>query len=123
MIKFKQNYFYLTVLLFAVEVCIALFLDDRLIRPLVGDVLVVILIYCFLRAFLEIRIVSAIGFVLGLAYAVEWAQYFQIVDRLGWRDNKLLATVVGTTFDWKDLVAYTIGAAIVLGLEKQNFRF
>ena len=39
------------VIIFLVEVCIALFVRDRFIRPYVGDMLVVVLIYTFLRIF------------------------------------------------------------------------
>lgn len=38
--------------LFIVETLIALFLRDAFIRPYMGDVLVVILIYCFVRIFI-----------------------------------------------------------------------
>ena len=38
--------------LFIVETLIALFVRDAFIRPYMGDVLVVILIYCFVRIFI-----------------------------------------------------------------------
>ena len=53
-LTFNRKYFYLTVLLFLIEVCIAVFIDDQFIRPFVGDVLVVILLYCFVKSFLKI---------------------------------------------------------------------
>ena len=43
---FRPIYFYWTIVLFFVEVLIALFVHDGIIRPFLGDVLVVILIYC-----------------------------------------------------------------------------
>ena len=48
MLLFRRSYFSFFVLLFIIEVLIALFVNDRLIRPYVGDFLVVILIYCFI---------------------------------------------------------------------------
>jgi len=51
MLVFRKTYFVAALLLFAAEVCIALFFHDRFIRPYFGDFLVVILIYCFLKSF------------------------------------------------------------------------
>ena len=42
----------LTILLLFTEVMIALFVHDKFIRPYVGDVLVVICIYTFVRIFI-----------------------------------------------------------------------
>jgi hypothetical protein len=117
MIKFNAKYFYLAVLLFLIEVLIALFLDDRIIRPFVGDVLVVVLIYCFIKAFWPIRPSTAALGVFAFACLIEGLQYLRLVDRLGLRDNRLIATVLGTTFDRKDILAYAIGAALVLAVE------
>ncbi|MFT5385169.1 MAG: hypothetical protein ACI81W_002574, partial [Saprospiraceae bacterium] len=40
----------MTAFLFLIEVGIAVFIQDRIIRPYIGDLLVVILIYCFIRS-------------------------------------------------------------------------
>ncbi|PZV02367.1 MAG: DUF2809 domain-containing protein [Leptolyngbya sp.] len=117
MFRFNSKYCYLAVLLFLVETAIAIFLDDRIIRPLVGDILVVALIYCFIKAFWRIQPVPAALGVFAFACVVEGLQYLQLVDRLGLRDNRLIATVIGTTFDSKDILAYAIGAALVLVVE------
>jgi hypothetical protein len=117
--KFKRNYFYLTILLFLIEVSIAIFINDRFVRPLIGDVLVIALIYCFIQTFWNVRVTIAIAFVFGLACTIELAQYFNFVDRLGLRHNQLMATILGTTFDWKDIIAYAIGAVVVWWCEKK----
>lgn len=117
MLRFNTKYFYLAILLFLVETAIAIFLDDRIIRPLVGDILVVTLIYCFIKAFWQIRPIPASLGVFAFACVIEGLQYLQLVDRLGLRDNRLIATIIGTTFDSKDILAYAIGAALVLVVE------
>ena len=38
MITFNKNYFLSFAILFIVEVLIALYIDDRIIRPFVGDI-------------------------------------------------------------------------------------
>ncbi|ELS30906.1 MULTISPECIES: DUF2809 domain-containing protein [Pseudanabaena] len=113
-LTFKYKYFYLTVLLFFIEVGIAVFFNDQFIRPFLGDVLVVILIYCFVKTFWKIRPNIAALSVLVFACAIEGLQYLNLVDRLGLRQYKLLAIILGTTFDWKDILAYVIGTAIIV---------
>ena len=52
MLRFQKRYFIITILLFVVEIFIAVFIYDQFVHPYVGDYLVVILIYCFLRSFI-----------------------------------------------------------------------
>jgi hypothetical protein len=118
MLTFNLKYFLFACALFIIEVFIALFVHDSFIRPYVGDYLVVILIYCFVRAFIRASsLIVAIG-VLLFAYAIEVLQYFRIVDRLGLSDNVIAKTVIGYGFEWWDLLAYTLGVATVLILER-----
>ncbi len=117
MLTFNKKYFILTVLLFIVEVLIALFVRDRFVRPYVGDVLVVMLIYCFLRSFFRIGIVPAAVLVLLFAFTVEALQYFRFIELIGWEHNRIARTVLGTHFTWNDIVAYVVGVAIVLVAE------
>jgi Protein of unknown function (DUF2809) len=114
MVRFNLKYFCLTILIFLIEVLIAVFFNDQFIRPFIGDVLVVILIYCFVRAFWKVRVNVAIASIFIFSCTVEILQYFNLVDRLGLRSNKLLSIILGTTFDWKDLLAYAIGSGVVL---------
>ncbi|BAZ12997.1 hypothetical protein NIES4071_48310 [Calothrix sp. NIES-4071] len=120
MFKFKKTYFYLTLALFLIEVCIAIFINDIFIRPFIGDVLVVILIYCFIRAFFNIQSSITAVSVFTFACMIEILQYFNFVDKLGLRDNRILAIALGSTFDWKDIIAYAIGAITVFLLENKT---
>jgi len=43
--------------------------------------------------------------------------YLDLLGKLGLSQNKLLRIILGATFDWKDILAYFLGAAIVLGWE------
>ena len=119
---FSQKYFYLTVLLFLIEVCIAVFIDDQFIRPFIGDVLVVILLYCFVKSFWKIRSNVAALSIFVFACVIEGFQYLNLIDRLGLRQYKLLAIILGTTFDWKDIFAYALGTAIILAWENRAVR-
>jgi len=119
-LTFNRKYFFLTVLLFLIEVYIAIFINDQLIRPFVGDVLVVILIYCFVKSFWKVRSRVAAISVFVFACAIEGLQYLNLVDRLGLAQNKILATILGTTFDWKDILAYALGTVIILVWESRS---
>ena len=116
--KFKLPYLLSFCLLLIIEVGIALFINDAIIRPFVGDVLVVIFIYCFVRAFTKFSYLKVVIGVLLFAYLVEAIQATSFIDWVGLSDNKVAKIVLGSTFDWKDLLAYTVGAVLILIFEK-----
>ncbi|MBN4004441.1 MAG: DUF2809 domain-containing protein [Nostoc sp. LPT] len=117
MFIFNKRYFYLTLILFFIEVCIAVFVNDTFIRPLIGDVLVVILIYCFVKAFCNIHSSIVALSVFAFSCTIEFLQYFNFVNNLGLQKYKILAVALGSVFDWKDIIAYAIGIITVLCLE------
>lgn len=117
MFRFNKIYFLIFLMLLWFEVLIALFMHGNFIRIYVGDFLVVILIYCFIRSFIEIGIVPSILATLLFAYAVELGQYFSIVNHLGLQDNRIATTLIGNAFEWQDVLAYTLGGLIVLLIE------
>ena len=116
--RFKPYYFFWALLLFLIELFIALFVNDAFIRPYLGDVLVVILIYAFVRSLFKYSIRTVAVGVLLFAFGVEILQYFQIVEVLGLGSSKLARTIIGTTFVWEDFLAYTLGILILLGCER-----
>jgi hypothetical protein len=117
-VRFNLPYFLLTAFIFAVEVLMALYAHDRIVRPYIGDLLVVVLIYCFVRTFLNSPILPTAISVLIFSYVVEWLQYFHIVNLLGLQDSKLARIIIGTSFEWIDLLSYTVGICLVLLGEK-----
>jgi hypothetical protein len=118
MLSFNVKYLLLAAILFAVEVGIALFITDSIVRPFVGDALVVVLIYCFLRTFLNLAYWKIALGVLLFACAVEVLQYFDYVARLGLENNRAISTILGRTFEWKDFIAYFAGFLLILAVEK-----
>ncbi len=113
-IGFYKKYALLAVLLFVVELTIAVFINDAFIRPFLGDVLVVMLLFCLCKSFVKVSDHGLIGAVLLFSFAVEIGQYFRLAELLGLMDCKVARIVIGSTFDAKDLLAYAIGAALVL---------
>ncbi len=122
MFQFNRNYFILTILLFLIETAIALYLHDNFIRPYFGDFLVVILLYCFVKSFVNVSVWVAAGLVLLFSFAIEIAQYFNMVEKLGLQHYKVAKVVLGNSFAWMDLLAYILGILIVISIEKIYFR-
>jgi len=120
--RLNKTYLALTILLFAIEVMIALFVHDNFIRPYVGDVLVVILMYCFVKSFLDVPTFALAGGVLLFAFAIEGLQYLKIVNVLGLENSNLARTVLGTSFAWLDMLAYVVGTGVVLMAERNQIR-
>ncbi len=118
MLTFNYRYFLLALIVFFVEVLIALFVHDSIIRPYGGDYLVVILIYAAVRTFIKGSPWKIASGVLLFTCALEVLQYYQIVDRLGLSGNQLAKTVIGYGFSWWDILAYALGVVTILMLEK-----
>jgi len=98
--------------LFIVEVVIALYVHDGLIRPSGGDVLAALLVYVAFRV--VIRRASSLRLALAafsVGACVEIFQGLQLPERLGLTHYAVLRVVVGTTFQWGDLLAYAMGAS------------
>lgn len=115
---FNGKYLFLAIIIFVTEICIALFVTDTFVRPFVGDVLVVVLVYCFLQTFLNVNYVWAAFGVLIFACAIEILQYFDYVRLLGLEHNRILSVALGRTFEWLDFAAYFTGFSIILAAEK-----
>lgn len=109
--KLRIVYAFITIILLAVEVMIALFVRDRFIRPYFGDMLVVVVIYTFVRIFIPEKYRLLPLFVFIFSAAVEILQYFEIVQKLGLGGNIFLRTLLGSTFDLKDIACYAVGCA------------
>jgi hypothetical protein len=103
--------------LFIVEIGIALFVRDHFVRPYLGDVLAVILVYCGLRALSPLTPWQASLLAFGIAAAIEFGQLIGILDMLGLRGNPIARTVLGSGFEWKDFLAYGAGAVIPILVE------
>lgn len=106
--RFDLKSFIIFCIIFLIEVLIAKFVDDSIIRPYVGDILVVILIYCFIKAFIQTKSIYIVVSTVLFAYLVEIGQYFHIADLLG-VENKILQIMIGSSFSWGDILCYTIG--------------
>jgi DNA integrity scanning protein DisA with diadenylate cyclase activity len=117
MFRFNKNYFILAVVLFLIEIYIALYVHDAIIRPYIGDLLVVIFLYCLIKAFVNTPPVKTALAVLLFSYLIELSQYLNLVKHLGLQRSRFANVVMGNSFEWIDIAAYTAGVAIVIAIE------
>ncbi len=117
MLKFNIRYFLLTLALFITEVLIGVYAHDRWIRPYGGDVLIGILIYCFIKSFFKLSVWPTTIAVLLFCYVVETLQYFHFVGMIGLAHSRVACIVLGTSFSWVDMLSYTIGMGLVVLME------
>jgi len=113
------NYKFLiaAVVLFASMALIVLFFESGFIRYHFGDILVVMFIYCAVRAIVRRRLRWLCLGVFIFATLVEIGQYFNLVERLGLGGNRLAEIVIGTTFDPMDIVMYAVGCILMYVFE------
>lgn len=99
--------------LLAAEVLIALFVRDAFVRPYLGDVLVIVLLYCLGRGPMGLRGRWLVPAVTALGALAEGLQYFRLADRLGLGEGSVLRVILGSTFDWADVLCYLAGGALL----------
>ena len=103
----------------AVEILIALFVRDAFLRPYGGDILVTVLLCCFLRIFFPEKPRLLPLWVFLFAAGVEVGQYFDFVTLLGLGDSAFFRTLLGSTFSWADLLCYGAGCGLFALLDRQ----
>lgn len=121
-LQFNKTYFAFTVLLFLVETVIALFVHDQFTRPYFGDVLVVILIYCLLKSFLNLSVWTTAIIVFCFSFCVEFTQHLNLIGKLGLEHSGIAKAILGNSFAWLDLLAYVTGILSVISIEKMYFK-
>ena len=109
--------------LLAVEVCIALFVNDSFIRPYVGDMLVTLLLCCLCRVIIPSKLRLLPLYVFAFAACVEIGQYFDLVALLGLADNRFLSVLMGRTFSWLDLLCYAVGCVAAFLLDQIVWKY
>jgi hypothetical protein len=114
----RIKYLVAFIIFFIVEVLIALYVHDDFIRPYVGDILVVILLYCFVKIFVLYKVQLIPLYIFIFSAFVEILQYFKLVEILGLQDNRFARIVIGSVFDWNDILCYGVGCILLYGYEK-----
>jgi SanA protein len=123
LLTFNKIYFLLFIIFLFLEIAIAAFLKTGFIRYTFGDYLVVILLYCFIKSFFSIKPTRAATIALLIAYGVETLQFFNLLQLLGLESNTLAKLILGSTFHFEDIIAYTLGIFTILLIEYKCVSF
>lgn len=115
--KERIKYIIIFGITFILEIIIAKYMHDKIIRPYVGDILVVICLYTFAKSIFLDKIKWLSLYVLIFAVIVEILQYFNYAQIL-FGDNKIAKTLLGSSFDVKDILCYVAGYIIIILGEK-----
>lgn len=115
--KFNLNYAIPTVLLFVIELLIALYVKDRFFRPYFGDFLIVIFLYCLIQSFFQLKPMKVALGVFAFSCLVEALQSLDFISIIGLGDSEWAAILIGNSFSWYDIVAYFLGYVAVIGFE------
>ncbi len=97
-----------------VEVLIAMFVHDEWVRPYGGDIIIIFVIYAFIRMLLPHGLVSLPIVILLFACLAEGLQYINIVEKLGLGDIEFFNVLLGTVGDVKDIICYAVGCLILI---------
>lgn len=91
------------------------------LRGFVGDAVAVGWAYLLYRSFIRAGVLPLAVAALLSGYAVELGQY--VARQSGWTiEQPILRVVFGSVPDWWDVLAYTVGFAVVLLLAGGNAR-
>lgn len=118
----NKKYLTYFIIIFILESFIAIFVKDNFIRPYLGDVLVIILIYCFINIFLKIEIKLLPLYIFIFAVIIELLQYINILKLLNLDNILILKIIIGSTFDIKDIICYFVGMIILFLWQKISSR-
>lgn len=108
--------------LFAVEIIIGLYVHDQFVRPYIGDMLVVVLLWALVRIIIPFRAVWLSGAIYVFAVLVELSQMIPLVDFLE-IENRLIRVLMGTSFAVGDLFAYAAGCIVTAIVDIAVFRY
>jgi DNA integrity scanning protein DisA with diadenylate cyclase activity len=121
--KFNPKYFVIAIAVFLTEILIATKLKDVFfVRAYLGDVFVVMLIYYFIKAFINFEPVKLITGIFIFSCLIEFLQYFHFGELLGFKDNRIMMIVLGNSFSWIDILCYFAGCVILYFIESKSYR-
>lgn len=118
----KTKYLIISCSILLIEITIAMFVNDQFIRPIFGDYLASILVFYLLATFLKTDLNKIAILSLFISYTIEFLQYINILELLHLDKIKILNILLGNSFSWTDMLAYTLGimtVALIHNYKKQ----
>ena len=106
--KKRMAFLIIFLVLLAVEFIIGIFFKGGFVRAYLGDVIVVVVIYAFIRVFIPDDFPFLTLAVFVFALLVELSQIIPLCDFLGIK-NGFIRTLMGTSFSSWDILCYFAG--------------
>jgi hypothetical protein len=116
MIRFNKIYFTFFLVLFLIEILIAKYATGFL-RHTIGDYLAVMFVYTFIKSIFKISIEKAILITFSIAYIIEFLQLTDLQKMYPSEYTTTFKMILGTSFSFGDLVAYTLGVITIYLIE------
>ena len=116
-LQFNKNYLVLAHSLFLIELAIAFIIKTGFIRYTFGDYLVVILLYAIFRGCTNLSVRASALVVLLIAYGIELLQLTPFLAYFNLQDSVTTKLILGSTFQFGDIAAYTLGILSILLIE------
>lgn len=113
-----NSYFIIFTFLLITELLIATVFRYSFLRPVFGDFLVTPLLYTLARGTIKLKPKTTSFVVLLFALIIELGQYINIRELLGFEKQWLFELILGTSFDWFDILAYTLGVLTIYTVDK-----
>lgn len=110
-LRFSRAHAAIASALLIMELFIAFRLNDAFVRPHLGDFLVVMLLHFAIRTVVAARIGRVALGVFTFAVLVELGQAMGAISWLGLERSLTAQLILGSTFQWLDLLMYALGAA------------
>ena len=109
----RAIYFLIFLFLLLVEIAIATYLKTGFIRANLGDLLVVIVLYCLLMSTLKPSVKTGLVLTLAIAFMIELLQLIDLTRFFPQEYKQLATLVLGSHFSWLDLLMYVLGIVCV----------
>lgn len=120
MIRFNKKYALYFLGLFVVQILIGAFIKNPAFQENVGNMILVITIYCLLQALFNFNKKWTIFGVGIAAFVFEISKSYDIIEKLNLGDNHTLASLFGSGFNFNNVWSYLVGCAIIYMLEFYN---
>lgn len=118
----RTVYFIAAILIFLLEVAIARGMFGMgFVRGSAGDILVIMLVYAFLRGCALRAPASTALLATAIGFFIEGLQYIHFASLIGLKPGSVMAIVIGSTFSVSDLVMYCIGGALAFLMDAKLF--
>lgn len=118
--QFNKNYIVLAHSILLIELAIAFIIKTGFIRYTFGDYLAVILLYAIIRGCTNLSVRASALVVLLIAYGIEMLQLTPFLAYFNLQDSFTAKLILGSTFQFGDLIAYTLGILTVIFFEHYN---